>query len=96
MDYLILMHNDNVAAEAVDSWQSYIGTLIEKGVFAGGSAIGGGATFRKAGAAGTMSDHLTGFIRVTAENLDAARLLLEGNPVFEAGGSVEIRELPPG
>lgn len=31
---------------------------------------------------------------VAADSLDAARALLAGNPVFEAGGTVEIRELP--
>jgi hypothetical protein len=35
-----------------------------------------------------------GFIKVQAESLDHARELLKGNPVFEAGGTVEIRELP--
>jgi hypothetical protein len=31
---------------------------------------------------------------VQAENLERARELVQGNPVFEAGGTVEIRELP--
>jgi hypothetical protein len=33
---------------------------------------------------------------VNAENLAAAKSLLPGNPVYEAGGTVEIRELPRG
>jgi hypothetical protein len=37
---------------------------------------------------------LAGYIRVRADNLDEAKSLLAGNPVFEAGGTVEIRELP--
>jgi len=32
---------------------------------------------------------------VNAASLDQAKSLLIGNPVFEAGGTVEIRELPP-
>jgi hypothetical protein len=32
--------------------------------------------------------------RVNADSLDQARSLLIGNPHFEAGGTVEIRELP--
>jgi hypothetical protein len=44
--------------------------------------------------AGAMSSHLSGFIRVAAADLAAARGLVAGNPVFEAGGTVEIRELP--
>jgi hypothetical protein len=41
-----------------------------------------------------VTEHLAGYIRVTADSLDAARSLLAGNPHFEAGGTVEIRELP--
>jgi hypothetical protein len=37
---------------------------------------------------------LSGYIRISAGDLDEARGLLAGNPVFEAGGTVEIRELP--
>lgn len=37
---------------------------------------------------------LSGFIRVRATNLEEVKALLTGNPVYEAGGTVEIRELP--
>jgi len=42
-----------------------------------------------------LTAHLSGFIRIAASSLDDALKLLAGNPVFEAGGTVEIRELPP-
>ena len=35
-----------------------------------------------------------GFIRVRAADIEAARHFLAGNPVYEGGGTVEIRELP--
>ncbi len=35
-----------------------------------------------------------GYITVQAESLEDAMTLLVGNPVFEAGGTVEIRDLP--
>ena len=41
-----------------------------------------------------MTTQLAGYIRVTADSLDQAKTLLAGNPVYEAGGTVEIRELP--
>ncbi|MEZ5966332.1 MAG: hypothetical protein R3F56_21030 [Planctomycetota bacterium] len=41
-----------------------------------------------------ITRHLTGYIRVRAASLEEARDLVQGNPVFEAGGTVEIRELP--
>ena len=72
--------------------------LIEQpfagGHFEGGSAIGDGACVRKAGAAAALSAHLTGYIRLNANSLDHAKSMLAGNPHFEAGGTVEIRELP--
>jgi hypothetical protein len=60
----------------------------------GGSAIGPGLCARKGGPPPPVTGHLTGFIRVAAADLEDAWALLSGNPVFEAGGTVEIRELP--
>jgi hypothetical protein len=91
-DYIFLMHDDSVAGET--SWEPYLQMLNRSGALAGGSAIGNGVCARKSGAPGPLTGHLVGFMRVNAESLDAARLLLAGNPVFEAGGTVEIRELP--
>jgi hypothetical protein len=96
-DYLFLMHNDTLdkATEGnSDNWVRYIGGLQQSGSFQSGSAIGAGTCVRKSGATPAITSHFTGFIRVHAESLDHARKLLTGNPVFEAGGTVEIRELP--
>ena len=92
-DYIFLMHDDAAGGTGLD-WEPYLSRLRETGVFQGGSEIGDGACFRKAGAAPEPTAHIGGFIRVTAPNLDGAKKLLAGNPVFEAGGTVEIRELP--
>jgi hypothetical protein len=91
-DYLLLMHADSTADES--GWGPYLGQLRQRGVLQGGSAIGDGTCVRKHGAPAAMTAHLAGFIRVTAANLDQATALVVGNPVFEAGGTVEIRELP--
>ncbi|HEY8949824.1 MAG TPA: YciI family protein [Rhizomicrobium sp.] len=85
------MHND-VATSGGD-WESYLRSLRERGAFDGGSSIGAGAAFRKSGGA-EITETLGGYIRVRAESLEAARECLNGNPVYEAGGTVEIRELP--
>jgi hypothetical protein len=91
-DFILLMHDD---AEAEDSaWQPYIAKLIEHGCFQGGSAIGDGLALRKQGTPESMLAGLAGFIRVSTGSLDQAKALLAGNPVYEAGGTVEIRELP--
>jgi YCII-related domain len=90
-DYLFLMHDD--AAENGD-WAPYLQMLQRAGKLQGGSAIGSGLCVRKAGQPPPITGHLAGFIRVEAGNLAEAQALLAGNPVFENGGTVEIRELP--
>jgi len=96
-DYLILMHSDavdrHVAADE-GRWSAYFETLRGSGQFDGGSSIGAGQCFRKAGPAAPPCDALSGYIRIRADDLETARRFLAGNPVYDAGGTVEIRELP--
>jgi hypothetical protein len=93
-DYILLMHNDAESSETDAAWELYLHSLSASGQFEGGSAIGSGECFVKQGHPVGVTAHLSGYIRVRAESLEAAKKLLEGNPVFEAGGTVEIRELP--
>ena len=94
-DYIFLMHNDAPRRDREgDDWGPYLGKLQEAGVFQGGSSIGDGVCVSKSGTASGITPHLSGYIKVRAENLSEARKLVIGNPVFEAGGTVEIRELP--
>ena len=91
-DYIFLMHDD---ADVSDhTWEPYILHLQERGVFQGGSTVGDGLCIRKDGAVRPLTVHVTGYIRVSADSLEQAKSLLIGNPQFEAGGTVEIRELP--
>jgi len=93
-DDLLLMHNDPPKAASDSDWAAYIKALAKTGKLRGDSAIGGGVSRRKSGTAPSITTHLGGFIRVEAESLADAEALLAGNPVFENGGTVEIRELP--
>ena len=96
-DYLFLMHRASAEVSHRESqydWATYIAKLQATGNFGGGSAIGTGECVTKSGAVQEITSHLTGYVRVQAENMHHARKLLEGNPLFEAGGTVEIRELP--
>lgn len=92
-DYLLLMHAD-ARAERSDDWPAYFTKLRQAGAFQGGSAIGGGVCASKSANAPGITRHLSGYIRLQAADLEHARALVTGNPVFEAGGTVEIRELP--
>ena len=91
-DYILLMHDDSDADDS--AWAPYLQRLQQGGFFQGGSAIGQGVCLRKSGEPAPVTAHLAGFIRVSAGSLDQAKSLLVGNPVLEAGGTVEIRELP--
>ena len=93
-DYIFLMHDDANAGTSAEMWSSYLSFLRGRGVFEGGSSIGSGETFRKQAPPGAVSEHLIGFIRIEAESLKEATEFLTGNPTFESGGTVEIRELP--
>ena len=106
-DFLLLMHNDAIDSRLANdgkAWEDYFTLLQQSGGFAGGSEIGAGRCFRKkmsvsdelktGVALQANSDHLTGFIRLRVAHMAAAEALLTGNPVYEAGGTVEIRELP--
>lgn len=90
-DFIFLMHDDGGHD---GDWPGYLGRLRASGCFQGGSSIGGGILARKSGDVQSTTAHLTGYIRVEADDLAQARTLLAGNPVYESGGTVEIRELP--
>jgi hypothetical protein len=90
-EYILLMRDD--ASREPGDWDAYIEKLSKAGCFQGGSEIGEGICVRKRGPAAALSD-LVGYIRVEAGSLDDVKALLQGNPHYEAGGTVEIRDLP--
>jgi hypothetical protein len=96
-EYILLMHQDALDTDAADDpkmWEEYITQLRGTGHFDGGSSIGQGERFRKDKLSEPVENVLGGYIRVRAISLESAKRFLAGNPVYEAGGTVEIRELP--
>src|SRR5262249_24104507 len=93
-DYLMLMHNDPARAASEQDWETYFAALQRTGKFRGGSAIGTGVCRRKVGAAPPITAQIGGYIRIEADSLADVEALLAGNPVYENGGTVELRELP--
>jgi hypothetical protein len=71
-------------------WDTYIRKLIDSGKFRGGSSLGNGACVSKDRTDRECS--VTGYIRLTVEDLDEAKMLLAGNPVYESGGNIELLE----
>jgi hypothetical protein len=94
MAAFIFLHHGDGRNDVEAQWDSYLNRLQALGRFEGGSGIGEGGCFRKVGEPAAFSGHITGYIRVTAQDLSDAATLLAGNPVYESGGTVEIRELP--
>ncbi|MGV3681843.1 MAG: YciI family protein [Acidovorax sp.] len=96
-EYILLMHedaSDRAASNDPEQWDRYLGWLRSTGQFDGGSEIGAGQRCRKGQPGEPAARNIGGFIRVRAASLDDARQFLAGNPVYEAGGTVEVRELP--
>lgn len=96
-DYILLMHNDSLnAAIANDAamWERYFNVLQQSGCFDGGSEIGDGQSFRKTSEPAAICRQLNGYLRIRADSLAQAQSFLHGNPIYEANGTVEIRELP--
>jgi hypothetical protein len=96
-DFIVFMHSDatdHAAANDGEKWGKYLANLRDSGGFDGGSSIGPGLRLRKGHPDLPSTPELNGFIRVRAEDLLGAQSFLTGNPVYEAGGTVEIRLLP--
>jgi hypothetical protein len=95
-DYLLLMHDDvpGGGPRPPAEWEAYVAKLIAAGAFEGGSSIGAGVCISKSAPPTGVTAHLSGYIRIRARDLQEARTRVIGNPVYEAGGTVEIRELP--
>ncbi len=93
-NFILLMHGDYDLAPESEIWQPYLNKLSSVGALRGGSAIGGGLCVRRAGSIPNLSKHLVGYVKIEARDLNHAREFVIGNPVYEAGGTVEIRELP--
>jgi hypothetical protein len=96
-EFIFFMHDDVLdrgIARDEQLWEQYLAKLRASGQFDGGSAIGQGMAFKKGRADAAAAAGVSGFLRVRAEDMEAAKRFLVGNPNYEAGGTVEVRELP--
>lgn len=92
-EFILFMHGDATLPENDSAWEAYLERLHRSGLFDGGSSMGEGKTFRKGGAVGAAATSLVGFLRIRSADAAEAETFLVGNPVFESGGTIEIREL---
>jgi len=95
-EYLLFMHNDapdGGKPRPQAEWTEYFDRLNAEHVFEGGSSIGGGLCVNIDGKSRTITSPIYGYIRLRVRDLDQARELAAQNPVYKAGGTIEIREL---
>ncbi len=93
-DFLLLMHTDTTCPVPDHLWGPWFQALRDAAAFEGGSAIGSGEVLRKGLAPGPVASWIDGYVRIRAPSLETAKALVVGNPVYECGGTVEVRELP--
>lgn len=85
-DYVLIM----MGTASEGDWDTYIEKLVDSGKFRGGSSLGNGVSISKGQSDTDCS--ISGFIRLSANTLDEVRELVAGNPLYEAGGRIELLE----
>jgi hypothetical protein len=93
-EFIMLMHNDYDLGDTPENWDAYLEGLSQKGVLRGGSAIGAGFCLRKSDPIPEITQNIVGYVKLEVRDPDDVLEFVKGNPVYEAGGTVEIRELP--
>jgi hypothetical protein len=103
----IIRYNTNfkpASKEAVQNnikkWQDYMGGLVKSGNLAGGyrpdnDGVTISGTTKSAKSTPYMSDGelVSSVLIIKADNLDAAKGIANNCPIFEFGGSVEVRPI---
>jgi len=71
-------------------WETYVDKLVGLGKLRGGSSLAKGLRISKGGVDSDCA--VSGYIRLEVADIEKAKSLLIGNPLYEAGGVVEILE----
>ena len=94
-EFLILNYNDvtdSRLANDPERWSNYVAMLHSRNALVDGSALGDGIQCQIGQPDRSAISGLDGVLRIRAASLAAARDCLHGNPTWDAGGTVEIRE----
>lgn len=88
--------------KSMEKWRSWIGQLSNEGkvkggdpLDTGGSVLTGKDKTLRDGPFAESKDVVGGYLVVTADTLEAATDLATGCPIFDRGGSVEVRRITP-
>ena len=88
-EYVMLMKGSAASGD----WDDYIEKLVSSGKLRGGSSLGNGVSVAKGKVDGGCE--VTGYMRFSAESIEEVQELITGNPLYEAGGSIELLEEIP-
>ena len=110
-DFLLLFRGDGPQSQGfspdemqkhMEQWGSWIGGLNEKGSFkagdpldAGGKVLTGADKVLTDGPYAESKDVVGGYVIVSASDIDAATEISKGCPIFDTGGSLEVRPVRP-
>jgi len=85
--------------EGLKQWQDWIGGIAAQGKFVGTNELGkearlmrGGEVVSSDGPYAELKEIIGGYMTVKAENFDEAVEMAKGCPMFDFGGTVEIRD----
>ena len=93
-EYIMLMRGVDASRTTDVQWRTYINKLIETGKFRGGSAFGNGRCLSQNSTEYKCIN--SGFMRFEANTIEEIEALVADNPVYQAGGEVELHELVVG
>lgn len=90
-EFVMIMKGRDLEGDPSIGWDIYIDNLMKTGKFRGGSAFGNGRCLSATSSVAECS--ATGYMRFEADSIEEIESLVVDNPVFIAGGAVEIHEL---
>ena len=93
-NFILFMHNDATRPGKPEDWDRYISLLRAGKHFVGGSAIGAGVTIKGDAVSDKITPNIGGYMVIHARDIEEAKQLVQENPVRQAGGTVEVRDLP--
>lgn len=93
LEYIVLIRNNATSPASSNEWDGFFDRAKSSGMFKGGSALGSAFVMGKE-VDEQASSMLGGFMRFDSESTTELKALLETHPVVQAGGSIEVVEMP--
>ncbi len=93
MEYILFVHGNSEVEARKEEWDNFFEAARSSGIFRGGSEIGNRILLGTKDVPNT-TDSIAGYMLFESDSINDIKLLLELHPVYIAGGSLELCELP--